>query len=475
MQELFAIRYAQSFGEGLLVKPNKKRLELLYSPANPSLREERIRLHGPDLPDPFSLRGPMGKLSSLWSACVSALEPHQRYVRNYKQQEESVRALALLPKELIVNSSWAKMVSPRLQARVRDDSDPLTVKQLCELLEKPLPACLNKQQVTALCVLLEHLGFGCAPDPRVYQQRMVSDTPVVLFAGGHGGKTLPSAAFQTTAETIRFGAFVAQTCGVTQRARDVPRRHIDTRRFNPPQRNSLTAWSAWCFAVRQTMSGSRIKKLADVSQEARAALCGVVAAMARLVPRSVAPERIRKLQKIYKSLDLDEKQALIDMHRAVANEEPVMVMQRDPARTFAIPRSPHPDAAVTSKELRLDADLIRRRRQETAAVKNVLQDIFASEDPAGHGTQEADGVDQGEEGELDIPHRRLLRELITQEQWPQGELDAKCRALNLMTDGALETLNEWSLRQADALIVHNGDPICVDIAVAREILNHDGA
>ncbi|MEM7495792.1 MAG: TerB N-terminal domain-containing protein, partial [Myxococcota bacterium] len=47
MQELFAIRYAQSFGEGLLVKPNKKRLELLYSPANPSLREERIRLHGP--------------------------------------------------------------------------------------------------------------------------------------------------------------------------------------------------------------------------------------------------------------------------------------------------------------------------------------------------------------------------------------------------------------------------------------------
>ena len=471
MQELFAAYYEESFGEGLVIKPNKKRLKLFYSPLNPYLQEE-IRLDAGHLPDPFFLRSPMGKLSPLWLTCVDALKPYNHYVRGSKEgRAESLRALVLLPKELVLDTAWAKAVIPRLQAHAGDDSNPLSVKQVYELLEKPLPIPLNKLQTTALCTLLGRLGFGCVPDPRFYKKKIRLEGLLHLFVGGYEGNVAPSAAFEMTAETVVFGALVAQTCGKTDASRNVLRCYIHTRHSDSTERNYLLAWSRWCLSTPQSMSGNRIKKLADVSQESRATLCHMAVSMVRLLSQSIAPEGIKKLQKIYKNVDLDENQILMDMHRSVSQEEPVMIMQRDPAHMFAIPR---PNKAATSTEFHLNAGLIRQRKQETAAVKGVLQDIFVYDEESKQQLKETSAIASLEKEQgLDAPHQQLIKQLITQEQWSRGEIDTKCRALNLMTDGALEVLNEWSMRQVDALIVHNGDPVCVDMEIAQETLNHD--
>lgn len=51
---LFKRRYTLKYGEGMVVKPNKTRLRLDYTPASPSLRG--VHLPVPDLPDPSALK-----------------------------------------------------------------------------------------------------------------------------------------------------------------------------------------------------------------------------------------------------------------------------------------------------------------------------------------------------------------------------------------------------------------------------------
>lgn len=55
----------------MVVKPNKARLRLDYTPASPSLRG--IRLPVPDLPDPSALKGPVQKLMTLADICTDEL------------------------------------------------------------------------------------------------------------------------------------------------------------------------------------------------------------------------------------------------------------------------------------------------------------------------------------------------------------------------------------------------------------------
>ncbi len=43
--------------------------------------------------------------------------------------------------------------------------------------------------------------------------------------------------------------------------------------------------------------------------------------------------------------------------------------------------------------------------------------------------------------------------------------------MNLMVDGALETLNEWAFEHANAPLIEDGELVYIDIELAKEILD----
>ena len=72
---------------------------------------------------------------------------------------------------------------------------------------------------------------------------------------------------------------------------------------------------------------------------------------------------------------------------------------------------------------------------------------------------------------LDEVHQNLFHRLLTQETWERSAIHELCKELGLMVDGAMEVLNEWAFDNANAPLIDDGDPVYVDVNLAKEIIN----
>jgi hypothetical protein len=122
----------------------------------------------------------------------------------------------------------------------------------------------------------------------------------------------------------------------------------------------------------------------------------------------------------------------------------------------------------------LNEELIRIREEETRQVKGVLEGIFA--DPAedeGHldPTPAMAIPTSSPLVGLDEAHQNFLHRLLTQETWERSALYETCKELGLMVDGAMEVINEWAFDNANVSLIEDGEPVYIDINLARELMN----
>ena len=70
---------------------------------------------------------------------------------------------------------------------------------------------------------------------------------------------------------------------------------------------------------------------------------------------------------------------------------------------------------------------------------------------------------------LDTHHQELYAKLISKAEWPYQELENLCDGLQLMTAGAVETINDWAYDKVGAPLIEEGSTVYIDIELAEEI------
>ena len=70
---------------------------------------------------------------------------------------------------------------------------------------------------------------------------------------------------------------------------------------------------------------------------------------------------------------------------------------------------------------------------------------------------------------LDRAHSQLFEQLCTQVQWSRHEVAKICTDLNLMIDGAIETINDWAFDLVDAPVLEDDGEIYIDEEIVTEI------
>jgi hypothetical protein len=121
----------------------------------------------------------------------------------------------------------------------------------------------------------------------------------------------------------------------------------------------------------------------------------------------------------------------------------------------------------------LNEELIRIRKEETKQVKSVLEDIFAEQEEEKEAEEPLAGatVSTNPLSLLDAAHQRLFNGLLEKETWERAAFHETCKSLGLMADGAMEVLNEWAFENANAPLIDDGEPIYVDVSLAKEIVD----
>ena len=495
-ERLFRARYVARYGAGLRVQPASDMLSHVYQAANPGIGRVQV---SSGVPDVLVLPEPTSELGSLITECADALDAFRRYLGPDPGMRAKRVATALLPVELADHldpdlvrlTDWVNGQLSQRQQVVVDGTALLSFWPGAAAGESISP--LIPAEAVVLGQLLDANGICVEPDVRLGGP-VLGAGPVVLFRTTPGQLAAPGAAYQDAALALRLGVATAQADGPPS---ELQMAHLHTHvgvapALTGPERARLEAFLTWLLAA-QPRSAALDERLAALEQAKRKSIGEFLLTLAT-ADGSVTVAGIQALERAFRLLRLDSATvsgriraivaptAPVDL--TVPDDQPVVVRPAaEPRLGFAIPPPrvafPPTDSAVRNETagaapLKLDLSVIAARRAETDAVSALLGSIFADEgdepvdaDDGGAGYPQA-----GEESVagLDPPHSVLLRMLTQDASWARADLEAACARLDLMPEGALDTLNEAALDLTGDLLTEDDDPVHVNLDVAQEML-----
>lgn len=209
---LFALRYQETFGPGMVLPKNRTKLKFTRRPFNPALdrTDAGTKTFG-DIPDVTALRVPLKALQELVSQCTEDLGAFNRLVGKNPEARQSIEGTLLLPPEI-----WPLATRTAL-AEVASDVQTANLSiKLTDLLGRlgAVGTTLGKDKIRELARALEQSKVGMEPNVLEGARVPGENDPIVLFA------LLPdqthrtdAQAYQTAQLTLQLGSTVAQSDG----------------------------------------------------------------------------------------------------------------------------------------------------------------------------------------------------------------------------------------------------------------------
>ncbi|WP_247894565.1 TerB N-terminal domain-containing protein [Azospirillum sp. B510] len=470
---LFLRRFAERFPNGITVKPPQRKLRPTYQACSGTFRASvSIESAGAELPDVAALSAPLTKARPLAESCMDALDAYSRFLGRSPDRRDSLEAFALLPVELRETPPPAvEALRGWLDGLAADRPALVPWPEVLRRVNGAAPDKPVKRDMQGVAASLAVLGYGMEPDPAFGGRLPRQDEPLALFRNdGAGGLSVgvpdgpPSDTYRNALLRLTLAVMVAGVDGsIADEERVLLAAHIaDAPDLSEGEQRRLAAHVHWLEACPPDRSALKARAAA-LPVEARDNVGRLAIAMAAADGR-VDAEEIKLLQKLYKFLGLDPATLFSDLHALGAEDRPGTDFANDPAHAMPDP----------SGGLSLDPERIRRIQADTARVSSVLGSVFVDEvvvpeatlpAAAAEGTGDADDDDPFDG--LDSQHRTLLRELCAAERWTRDDYKALARSLDLMPDGAIETINEWAFDRFDEAVLDDDDPITVTLSLLQ--------
>ena len=464
-KRLFILRYQEQFGEGMVLKPNKRRLHLQYRAASKSFAGG-VKLPVGNVPDISGLRTPVQKLTEIGSECSEALRPYSRWALRHPDDTDSIAAAMLLPPELAGTNHKVEAVRAWIEERLAD-------KQIAMIEGADLiahwPATtsgkLTKSEFVLYAQLLDRLGYGVEPDAR-FGGPTLSAGRVAIFRLSPGPTVQISSAYMRATLLLHLANAVCFEDGAPGEAE---RWFLYAYAEMAPsltdaERHRLRAHLAWRLTTGARLTGLK-SRLAGLPAEDRPTIGRFLVSVAA-ADGPVSHEEVKALEKIYRLLGLAPGEVYGEIHAHTVSQaarEPVRVRAAAPTHGgFAIPAPP-------SRQVVLDGARVERKLADSAAVSALLGSIFQEEDP-GRGRAAPPPTEDQHVSGLDAAHSALVCALAVRPSWRRMELEALAADQGLLPEGALDTINEASLEASGEPACEGEDPIQMNEEALKELL-----
>lgn len=483
---LFRHRFGTKYPAGFKIDTPKRKLKSAYNAYRAASGTFRVDLSGSigDLPDITSLTGPVTRMRKLAEECVEALDPYSRFLGRHPDSRGSFLAITLLPRELGegVESDHVRKLRSMFDRVLRDGPKLFGAKELLAHITGSPAIQTGRAMLQSCADALAYFGAGVAPDPQTALQLPKANESIAVFKlpKQRTPVSRDSEAFRHALLFLSFAAYVAHADGmVTPAERKWMNNFVSTfPQLDETARVELNANLLWLLAVPPELGALR-SRLAALSSEERQQI-GRTALAVACTNGTIHTAEIKSLQRVYKILTLDEAQVLRDVHSFIAGASPA----NDPvpirlgyqnAKGHAIPK---PSRAKTATGVRLDAERIHQISENTKRVNAILAKVFQSDEPAG-GLADAKAPtpasrpsDARESHPFDGLEQRqcaFLGELLTRREWPRQDVDTLARSFSLMTDGAIEAINEWAFERYGDAIIEDSEPMIVNRTLQEKV------
>jgi tellurite resistance protein len=459
-ESLVRLRYTQRFGEGLKLKPLKQRIVVEHYPLNEGVRRDRFR-RVTDLPDVVAAGHLVNALRELGRSCSDELDAYSRFLGRNPDARNDPRALGLLPRELAsTHDSPALVELRRLTAAVDADHRVKTVGDKFVTLMNPGAEKLDKKDAAALSRLLVALDLGMEPDVRFGGPALAAGQPLVLFRLLPAAPDAPTPPYAAATALLNVAAAVATADStVTPEEEQALAMHLARAPgLDEHERVRLAAHLDWLLACPPSLRGlkGRVNQLGTVQREEVAAALVAIAG----ADGHISPDEVRVLTKVFEALGLEEATLYAQLHSvAVPAPGPVTVRPRQPGDPeFGLP------STLPRGEVLLDQQLVDAKLAESASVSTLLASIF-EEDPPPPREHTVPSI-----GSLSSAEAEFAGRLGERSVWTRADVEALASELGILTDGALEAVNDAAFEVAGAPLWEGDDPVEVDRSTLEELL-----
>ncbi|MCI5144384.1 MAG: hypothetical protein D3923_02400 [Candidatus Electrothrix sp. AR3] len=465
---LFKKRYKEKFFQtnGMIVKSNKTKLVIEYRPANSSLHAPRSI--ETNLPDPARLRAPVNKLIEIAELCQGELSNYSRFVGRQGNKKGSAAAVVLLPPDLIahLNLPGIERIKKNLNTKLKSGYAAIPVKYILNSIGDKSLLKLNKKECETIAKILAAAGYGMAPDIRYHHAKPEKNGIIIIFHQKKYKAFTLGNNFEQLVTVLRLGSMVAKIDDKVERSEVQLLNNLIQQDSSliPYEKISLKAYLYWLLSAPANMRGvkARLKK---IGKEKKAEISRILINVAH-ANGHIAPEEVKQLEKLYTSLGLEKTTVINDLHQ--------IKTEKKEANTHPLKK----DNIITEKNTSniIDIERLRLHEEETAGVKNILEQIFVDPEETSDTVQESVSANKVEPSSeelitgLDTEHQILYNRLITKNEWQRDEIMSICEQMKLMLDGSIEAINDSFFEIADApLIEEYGDIFYIDIDLTSEV------
>ena len=455
---LWNIRFKEKFPDGFKVTVRKQSIGFTYRAASGAFQ---IDIPGPHskLPDVVTARQSLEPLRKIIQACTEELESFSRFVGKHADQRATIEAASLLPAPLRTASHVAFRSASEQLSKIMGERNTATTQCNNILsavgIDCPEHGKLTKLMHDRLTQSLDVLDIAIEPDRRYGGAVAQLDDQVVIFRAEKGGAIDASKpAYQAKKVEVEVAALAAAADG--DASLDELQAIIANIKATPDlsriERLRLIAYTITIF--KSPPKRARImRRLTQLSDEQRRDIATAAKSII-LKPDKIDPGEVRFFERLHKTLGLPQEQVYSDIHRAAAaSDEPVVIASESRAAGVPIPREPKPGVHI-------DPTRLATIQQQTKQVSNLLSQIFVDDEAQEEQATPAPADASAFEG-LDRDHAELVEFLDMNGEMTRNEFDERARSLNLLPDGAIETINEWSFDHFDEPLLEDGEHVVI--------------
>lgn len=469
-ESLFEMKFHKKYDEGIYIKPNKTHLTVNYRPASGCLNrifEKKLLT----IPDVTKLTRYIEQFRIIAQECENELDSYSRYLGRKPDDSNSFMALSLLPGELL-NSRANKSVESikeDLKSRIEKNIFSFIDVSLLLKLMSMNDVKLNKNEVVAIIQFLSKIGIGIEPDVRFSGQLLKPENKAIIFSITDGFPSTPSKEYSATSTLITFAVSISTVDGnFSAEERDSIIRHVESSlKLTKPELVRITAYMDWLSATANQSKGLS-SKVKGLSSGYKTQLIKFLLTLAN-ADGYISPEEIKSLKKIYKLFEFDEEKIYSDIHFIQTNTSDLITIipGREIEGGYNVPKE-----RLLGENLNLNEKLIEQTLRDTYKIKEILTNIFEDDNQK----EDAHSSNIHAESEdmilgLDQQYMILLNRLVQKERWEQSEYEILCNELNLLPEGAIETLNQTFFdKYGDDLIIVDDD-LEINVTLVRNNLS----
>ena len=470
---LFMLRFREKYPQGMKIKLPKKKIQMQYHPASNDFSAQ----FSVDLPDVVNLRKPWNDADAIAEACQEELAKYSRFIGKNPKLRTAPRALALLPSDLasLIKTPATEAIKSWLAEKIPQNMGFVSAQELIKITQMEIGNGnhISIPVMRQVSVTLANYGFGVEPDPNISKATPKTEEDVVVFRLPDDRSASFDHAYNFAVLFATLSVSVAQADGEIHpdEFRLISQKIMNNPNLTDYERVRLSARTIWMAKIPP--SAAKLRKALTKLPDAQRALLADVAVKVALADGVVVPDEVRLLEKTFEVLGFDKKKAYSALHGTAAKtqnfnsaESPVSVRPEMRSVDFSIP---NPEAQPFPSKFTLDDDALSRIRAETETVSSVLSDVFEIDQPMEPPVEETDNGSTDISSGLDKRHSALLEALLGKNYWSVMDFDTLCASFELLSAGALETINEWSYEVYDEPILDDHEGINVDKSLLKEM------